>query len=245
MNNDNTLVNQELLNRARQLVEHLESGNVDAATGVLDELTLLRESELFKEVGKLTRQVHDALVNFEFDETVQSLASCDISDAKERLNYVITMTSQSANRTLNAVEEAFPPCERMAEEACRLNEEWQRFMRREMNVDDFRLISRDIGAFLADTEQSVSRLKDNLNEVLMAQEFQDLTGQIINRVIRLVEDVESGLVRLIRITGSAKAQSTSESQEDYLAGPQVPTIMSSSAVNSQDEVDDLLSSLGF
>lgn len=245
MNNDNSMVNQELLNRARLLVQHLESSNDEAAAVVLDELTLLRESELFNEVGKLTRQVHDALVNFEFDETVQNLASCDISDAKERLNYVITMTSQSANRTLNAVEEAFPPCDRMLDEAARLKDEWQRFMRREMNVDDFRLISRDLGAFLNETEHSVTRLKDNLNEVLMAQEFQDLTGQIINRVIRLVEDVESGLVRLIRITGGVKSKSASDSDEEYLAGPQVPTIKSESAVSSQDEVDDLLSSLGF
>lgn len=245
MNNDNSMVNQELLNRAKLLVQHLESGNDEAATVVLDELTVLRESELFNEVGKLTRQVHDALVNFEFDDTVQTLANCDIKDAKERLNYVITMTSQSANRTLNAVEEAFPPCERMLEDAVRLKDEWQRFMRREMNVDDFRVVSHDLGVFLAESEQNVTRLKDNLNEVLMAQEFQDLTGQIINRVIRLVEDVETGLVRLIRITGGVKNMSASDSAEEYLAGPQVPTMKSESAVSNQDEVDDLLSSLGF
>lgn len=245
MNNDNSVVNQLLLSQARQLVAELENGNQVAANNILDELTQIRETELFNEVGKLTRQVHDAMANFEIDQTIQSLSNHDITDAKERLHYVITMTNQAANRTLNAVEEALPSCDMLLDEAVRLNLAWQRFMRREMSVDDFRVISKDLGAFLDAAEQGVGQLKINLNEVLMAQEFQDITGQIINRVIKLVEEVEASLVNLVRITGGAKVKESETTTEVYLAGPQMPTRKSETAVSNQDEVDDLLSSLGF
>lgn len=247
MNNDDQVMKAALLQHAQALVSELEQGNDKAANEILDELSQIRETELFKEVGKLTRQVHDALVNFEFDHTLEDLASRDIPDAKERLHYVITMTNQAANRTLNAVEEALPGADRLLDQASHLSTQWGRFLRREMNVEDFRAVSLQVKDFLTDSEQQIGSLKNNLNEVLMAQEFQDLTGQIINRVIKLVEEIENSLVNLVRITGGSGKQSNKPlvNEGSVLEGPQVPSCQSASAVAGQDEVDDLLSSLGF
>ena len=99
------------------------------------------------------------------------------------------------------------------------------------------------------SKQHTTRLRENLSEALIAQEFQDLTGQTVRRVITLVEEVEMGLVQIIKIAGkSMKSSDTNAapgSNENELAGPQIPEHLDSDAVANQDEVDDLLSSLGF
>jgi chemotaxis protein CheZ len=89
-------------------------------------------------------------------------------------------------------------------------------------------------------------MKTNLNDVLMAQDFQDLTGQIISRVITLVEEVEGNLVELIRLTGDRFIKPQDAPETDTAAeGPHVPGVGRTDVVADQDEVDDLLSSLGF
>ena len=93
-----------ILEQARALVSELESGNADAAEQLIDELGRVREQNLFRELGKMTRQLHDALNSFAVDSRIISMAESEIPDAKARLNHVITMTEDSANRTLAAVE---------------------------------------------------------------------------------------------------------------------------------------------
>jgi chemotaxis protein CheZ len=159
------------------------------------------------------------------------------------------MTQNAADKTLSAVEESLPACEGLHAEALSLQEQWRKFQNRELNAQQFRDLARLIDGFLGNAEQKSSLIRANLNQVLMAQDFQDLTGQVIKRVIKLVEDVESNLVNLIRIS----SQKVTPSAEAHIAklgdiapeGPQVPGIKMASAVSGQDEVDDLLSSLGF
>ena len=100
--------NDLLLSQARALVSELEAGNSGAAAEVIEELGRLREQTLFQELGKMTRQLHDSLTSFALDSRMQSLAESDIPDAKARLNHVISMTEDSANRTLNAVDMTLP-----------------------------------------------------------------------------------------------------------------------------------------
>ena len=242
-------VKQRCLAQARALIEHLEAGNEREVDHLLDELTRAREGTLFQELGRLTRDLHEALNNFRLDTRISEITEKDIPDAKDRLTYVISMTEQAANRTLDVVEQSLPVSEQLARGAVALTESWERFRRREMEAGEFREMSRRIGAFLHQVEDDASRLRASLSEVLMAQDFQDLTGQIIRRVITLVQEVEDNLVGLIRMSGQkmlARNTASEGSGPDTVPnGPQIPGRAGPDVVSGQDAVDDLLSSLGF
>lgn len=245
------VMDDESLAQARQLVVELESGNSDEASQLLDDLARRRDSGLFQELGKLTRELHDTLNSFHLDSKIASLTEKDIPDAKERLNYVITMTEQAAHRTLTAVEESLPIAEELQTRAEQLQDKWRRFRQKDMNVNEFRALVPEIDSFLDLTSGHATKLNASLSDVLMAQDFQDITGQIIRRVINLVKDVEDNLVGLIRISGQRmapeKAAKTTACKEDLSrgVGPQVPGLDTADVVKNQDDVDDLLSSLGF
>ena len=242
-----------ILDQARALVAELESGNSDAAESLIDELGRTREQNLFRELGKMTRQLHDALNSFAVDSRMVALAESDIPDAKARLSHVIDMTEESANRTLTAVEGSLPIAEQLQEQASALHEKWARFCNKDMGVTEFRDLSKEIDDFLGLTSGHAGQIHSNLSEVMMAQGFQDLTGQIIRRVITLVQEVEDNLVELIRLSGGARVERSDRNREpgaetDVMRGigPVVPGVdPGGGAVSDQDEVDDLLSSLGF
>lgn len=239
----------DLLIRAEELIKEMQKGNEEHAAQLLEYVSSARDNMLFQEVGKMTRQLHDALESFRQDSRIESLAEHDIPDARQRLSYVIEMTQKSADRTLNAVEETMPVAEKISEQAGQLSATWQRFRRRELSVEQFRDLSASIEKFLGEIEQDSNTMRNNLNDVLMAQEFQDLTGQIITRVITLVEEVEGNLAELLRITGDRfvnPADAPAEEENDTSPeGPQVPGVGGKDVMASQDDVDDLLSSLGF
>lgn len=249
----NKVADDESLAQARQLVLALEDGDNEQASFLLDELARRRDSGLFQELGKLTRELHDALNNFQLDAKISVLAEQEIPDAKERLNYVITMTEQAAHRTLNAVEESLPIAQELQTRAQELHDKWTRFRRKDMDVEEFRALVPEIDSFLDLTSGHATKLNASLSDVLMAQDFQDITGQIIRRVINLVKDVEDNLVGLIRISGermapAEKAATRSGALSEELSrgiGPQVPGVDHADVVHGQDDVDDLLSSLGF
>ncbi len=247
MANETGTLSEEYIVRVRTLAQTVESGNSEEAARLLDELTSLREKTLFQELGRLTREFHEALQSFRLDSRIATLTAQDFPDARERLNYVVSMTAQSANRTMTAVEESMPICESLEEQASSLRSEWSRFTKRKMNPDEFRDLSRRLGEFLDGICTDTPKLRNNLQEVLMAQDFQDLTGQIIHRVVQLVDEVENNLVELIRISGQGMVpERAEEKKEDRIAasGPPVPGV-DVGTVAGQDEVDDLLSSLGF
>lgn len=248
--NDNHTGASERLEQARALVASLEQGDDQEAERLLDKLTDPEEGDLFQEIGKLTRRLHESINSFATDERITSLAEKDIPDAKERLQYVIERTEHAANVALDMVEKSVPLAEEMGKRAEELSARWQRFRAREMDADEFRTLSHDLEGFFDMVSGNNRELQGNLNEVLMAQDFQDITGQIIKRVIGLVQEVEESLVRLVRVTGQRLAGTETEKKKEEekpgeLEGPQVPGLAADDAVTSQDDVDDLLSSLGF
>jgi len=248
---ENKEIDEEILVCARELVQALEEGHVDNANMLIDKMASIKGVSLFQELGKLTREFHEALNGFRADENLLGMAEEEIPDAKERLYYVINKTEEAANKTLNAVEDAMPLCDAIEEKACGLNTSWDRFTRRELSAQEFRKLSKEIAGFLTGTSEDVMKVRGKLNDVLMAQDFQDITGQIIRKVIALVENVEVNLVNLVRLGGDSRVHSNPENkaiqreQEGKLEGPQIPGKESEGAVKNQDEVDDLLSSLGF
>lgn len=236
---------QELLEKAKQLVTAIEADDLEMSDKILEELSDFSDSTLFREVGRLTRELHEAINGFLLDANISDLAQREIPDASERLSYVIEMTEKSANTTLNAVEEALPLASELGEKAGQLSDEWVKFKGRQLSVDEFRVLSDELSSFLEITKGHSNWLHKNLSDVLLAQDFQDLTGQIIRKVITLVTNIEDKLVQLVRISGSKLPDTKYISKADTLEGPVVPGVEQGDVVQGQDDVDDLLSSLGF
>lgn len=231
------------LSYAKSLVSNLEQGNAEEVDQIINSLAKQQESMLFQEVGKLTRQLHDSLSIFALDERFPDLAEKKIPNARERLNFVIEKTEESAHRTLNAVEEALPIAKELEENGSSMRDDWAKFTRREMNVEEFRQMSKRIESFLKAVEDDAKDLNKGLSDVMMAQDFQDITGQIIRQVIELVQELEESLVSVIKKTGTT---SKAMNEKDLVAeGPQVNQEENPDVMSGQDEVDDLLSSLGF
>jgi chemotaxis protein CheZ len=249
MENDNPTTQLEL---ARRLVQQLEQGNEQDVALTLQQLCSSTERELFAEIGKLTRDLHDALKNTHNDSRLAAITRDDIPDAKERLSYVIERTEKATHRTLNAVEEGLPLAEALYTKTSEFFNHWTRFRKREMNVAEFRVFAKELDEFFTTTSKQSDRLRILMSEILMAQDFQDLTGQVISRVIRMVQDVEDNLVELLRLSSErlepvlAQEQSIQEPAQPS-RGPIVPNTKDSlhDVVSGQDDVDDLLSSLGF
>lgn len=240
-----------LLAVSKKLIEQLENGSDNEIEKVLDEVAAFRESSLFQELGKLTRELHDSIRNFQLDDRFNDIAESEIPNAKERLEYVLTMTEESANTTLTAVEESQPKVDGLTSSVEDLQQRWSKFKKKELSADEFRQLAGDMSDFFATGKSITSELSTNLNNVLMAQDFQDLTGQIIRQVITLVEDVESNLVNLIRLQGDSATVTTTTTKKkeveviSKLEGPQVPGLEAEDVMTNQDDVDDLLASLGF
>jgi len=233
------------LSVARSLVTSIEQGDTEEVDQLIKSLTAQHESMLFQEVGKLTRQLHDALGSFKDDERISNIAETRIPDAKERLTYVIEKTEESAHRTLNAVEDALPIAHDLEEKGKVMREDWAKFTRREMNAEEFRQMSKQIEHFLESVEEDAKHLNKGLSDVMMAQDFQDLTGQIIRQVIELVQDLEEGLVSVIKSSGRHTSKTKTSEKDTIAEGPQINKADDSNVMSGQDDVDDLLSSLGF
>jgi chemotaxis protein CheZ len=239
------------LQTAREMVSHLEAGDEARADELFDAMARAREHNLFMEVGRLTRELHDALKNFSVDGRITGLATTDIPDAKQRLAYVIQKTEEAANRTLNGVERLLPLSEEIGTTAEQCSADLARFTRREMSVEEFKALCDRLARFLDKVRSDSNTMRDTLSEVLMAQDFQDLTGQVIRRVIALVTEVEDNLVRLVRCAGANVGVVRNEEpgavqvSAIHAEGPEVKGTSDSPRVSGQDEVDDLLSSLGF
>ncbi|NQD80812.1 protein phosphatase CheZ [Phytopseudomonas seleniipraecipitans] len=248
-----------LKSNARQLVSSLEQGNFGEAVQLINELNKARDRGLYHEVGKLTRELHNAIVNFQLDPRVPHAKEVSqISDATERLNYVVTMTERAANRTMDLVEQSAPLVNDLSSEADALSEDWGKFMRREMGAEAFRELAKRIELFLARSQRDSSKLSGHLNDIMLAQDYQDLTGQVIKRVTQLVTEVESNLLKLMLMASQVdrfagidhdhtelRAEQNKQKPASHGEGPQIHADKRDDVASNQDDVDDLLSSLGF
>ncbi|GLR70709.1 protein phosphatase CheZ [Agaribacter marinus] len=253
MTNETALISLE---EAKELVAYLENGDVDSANDIVHSATLRESTELFSEVGKLTRQLHDSLVNFQLDEKLSQLTNTAIPDAQSRLEYVIEETEKAANSTMDAVERSMPLAEQLNDRLTGLIPNWKKLMNRQIELGEFKSLCYELDDLLSDAQKDSASLNSMLTEVLMAQGYQDLTGQVIRRVIELVSEVEEGLVDMLATfsednDASAepkkdKAQPSQKSDDNVKAeGPILNAKERDDVAQNQDDVDDLLSSLGF
>lgn len=237
----------EYLNRLNELGQALQAGNDESANKLIGELTTLRESTLFQELGKLTREIHNSITSFSEDERVARLAEEAIPDAKERLNFIVTKTDQAAHRTMEGTEAVIDVIDDLHEQAIDIRQRWNQFRTCELSKGDFLTLGDDLDKFLSRIDAQSGDMRSHLTDIMMAQDYQDITGQMIKQVITMVQEVEEKLVRLVAISGAniVDKKGQSEKQGAMLHGPQLPTADKSEVATNQDEVDDLLASLGF
>lgn len=241
---------------ASVLTQKLHDNNYEEASVLINDLMKARDQYIFQSVGELTRGLHSAIVNFDVDaQRDKSEESGEIKNASNRLNYVIELTQNAANKTMDMVEESAPIANDLALKATELKQRWMKLRNREMGVDDFKLMCRSMDDFFDYMDKGTNQLNENLQNIILEQGFQDLTGQALKKVILMISDVEQSLVSLVRIaaqvediTGitSDEEPKAQEKEKDIEAqGPIMNAEARDDVVSGQDDVDDLLSSLGF
>lgn len=193
-------------------------------------------------VGQITRSLHDSLRELGFDKVLEK-ATQDIPDVRERLNYVARMTEQAAQRVLNATDTAIPLQERIDAGANEVLQGWQAVLKAPFSESDYRDMATLSMQCLADMRNDTSATKQQLLDIMMAQDFQDLTGQVIRKVTELAHNMEQQLVQLLM--DYAPMEGRRETDNSLLNGPQINPAGNSEVVADQGQVDDLLDSLGF
>lgn len=225
---------EALFDSIASAVSHEEMGGGDAP-GQCPE-------RVFSQLGHMTRNLHNLLRELGLDKTLESVAA-DLPDNRDRLSYIASMTAQAAERTLNAAESAQPALERLGQGAQGLSRQWDKLFGKELGVTEFKALVQDTRAYLAGVPEQTAATNAQLMEIILAQDFQDLTGQVIKKILEAAQRLENQLLGLlIETTPEEKRQAVSPS---LLNGPVINASGRGDVVTSQAQVDDLLESLGF
>jgi chemotaxis protein CheZ len=237
-----------LKEKAQLLLANLEQGDVDTAVQELLDINDARNDSLYRQIGKITRGLHDAIDKLEFANGEQSGSNRDI---QARVGYVINLTQDAANKTMDLAEESTPIAAELGTASKALREDWRKLANRELSANEFRELYKKMDNFLAFSEEKSNQLHGNLTDIVVTQGYQDLSGQVLQKIVNMLNSTEGDLVNLLAMAASmqnageiAKEKSAmSEIQKDILAEGPLPD--SAATLKSQDEVDDLLSNLGF
>lgn len=201
-----------------------------------------QNEEVLVRVGQMTRTLHDSLRGLGFDKLIEKAAH-DIPNVRDRLDYVAKMTEQAAQRVLNATDAAGPLQEQINTGAGDIAAHWQSIMNAPFSEQQYRKMAERTLDYLDQTRSAADTTRQHLMDIMMAQDFQDLTGQVIKKVTELAHGLEQQLVQLL--IDYAPPEVRREVGSGLLNGPQISTAGNSEVVADQGQVDDLLESLGF
>jgi chemotaxis protein CheZ len=191
--------------------------------------------EIFQQLGHITRQLHDTLQQLGVMPKLQQAAD-GLPDARSRLSYIAKKTGDAAEKVLNSVDRAKTEHEHIASETRRIGAA--------IVADPVKAVaSGAVLNFVADVERSTAAIDQHLTDIMMAQDFHDLTGQVVQKVVALATDLEDSLVKLL--VQAAPPEQAKKVEETILHGPVVNPEGRTDVVQNQGEVDDLLASLGF
>jgi chemotaxis protein CheZ len=193
-------------------------------------------------IGNLTRTLHNSLRALGYDRALEDAAST-IPDVRDRLAYVATMTEQAAQRALTATEIAKPIQDGLAADAAELSAQWGRLLGRQSDLDGFRALVDRTRAYLEHVPQQAIATNAQLREIMMAQDFQDLTAQVMKKVTEIIQSIEQQLLQLL-VENTPPARRNKEANS-LLNGPVINSDARANVVTTQAQVDDLLGSLGF
>jgi chemotaxis protein CheZ len=198
---------------------------------------------VYNRLGQLARQVHDALRELGLDSTLHHAAEA-VPDARQRLTYIARTTEQAASRVLNATDVAAPIQSELASGADVLCTRWDELYAGRLSPEAFRELSADTRAFLGTVGEGARSTGAQLHEIMMAQDFQDLTGQVIKRLVELTRTLETQLLQVLIEAAPAQVLE-SEQAAGLLNGPVIDPAGRSDVVQDQAQVDELLERLGF
>ncbi|MGZ3241335.1 MAG: protein phosphatase CheZ [Burkholderiaceae bacterium] len=194
------------------------------------------DNPMFERLGGIVRLLHDSLRELGYDKSLASTSS-QITDANDRLEYSATLTEQSANKVLNTLDTGIPAQEALIKQGKEMEERWALLFAGKIGIEDFKILAEDSRKFAAQVVADGEKEKARLLEIMMAQDFQDLTGQIIKKVVAITKTVEQDLAQLLLDNSPAAVK---DKHVDLMSGPSVP-----STALVQNDVDDLLADLGF
>jgi chemotaxis protein CheZ len=200
------------------------------------------DESLFSQIGHLTRKLHDTLRELGYDKKLAETVDA-IPDTRERLAYIAAMTQQAAERALTATEVAQPIQEKLESGAMGLSSKWQRLFNNQLSLEEFKQLAEDTHSYLKEVPSQTKATNAQLMEIMMAQDFQDLTGQVIKKVIDMAQQMEQDMLQLLLAT--TPAEKKTEMDASLLNGPVINAEGRTDVVTSQTQVDDLLESLGF
>jgi len=198
--------------------------------------------EVLSRIGHMTRSLHESLRGLGLDKLIEKAAS-DIPDARDRLDYVARLSEDAAKRVLDATDAASPLQDGIDSSAVELTRAWQSLLDSGEGNPEWRALAERTIASLAESRSAVGATKGHLMDIMMAQDFQDLTGQVIKRITGIAQNLEKQLVQML--VDFAPAEVKREFDNGLLNGPQINPEGNTEVVADQGQVDDLLDSLGF
>lgn len=259
--------------KAEQLIEELAKGDIGAALHVINELQQAKHDAFYNQIGHLTRNLYESINAFSSDvHTDNNLDSASLSgmnDASDRLNYVIEITEKTSHETMDRVDTSLLLIDKLDGQSVRFKDLLSLVGQLEGDYAALHGVYDRTCQVKQESEDTIAQLKRELTEILLAQSSQDISGQLIRRVITLLTDVQDGLVKLINmaakvenlsvaqlggvqtatqktVTKSKKQSQTAASDQPVKAeGPQINAQDDQNVMSDQSDVDELLSSLGF
>ncbi len=231
---------------------HLDAEGLDGADPTSD--------RILARIGHLTRTLRDSMRELGLDKHVERAAEV-VPDARDRLRYVADMTEQAAERVLSAIDVAKPVQEDLQGRAHALDARWTKWFDAPIDRDQVRTLMDDTRVFLRGVPEATAATNAQLLEIMLAQDFQDLTGQVIKKIMDVVYLIEQQLLGVLveniaperreQFAATAAALAASDqvsatgSPESLLNGPQINPEGKADVMQDQSQVDDLLASLGF
>lgn len=198
---------------------------------------------MYERLGGIVRLLHDSLRELGYDRALTE-ASSQIVDAQDRLEYVATLTEQAANKVLNTLDEGMPAQDKLSKQAQDMETRWNDLFSGKLGLDEFKALAGDSRQFAQAVSVATEAEKARLLDIMMAQDFQDITGQLIKKVVTITKTVENELAQLLRDNAPPETRAKLAEKEaapaPLMQGPSVPDV-----ALDQDNVDDLLADLGF
>ncbi len=195
---------------------------------------------MFERLGGIVRLLHDSLRELGYDKALTE-ASSQIVDAQDRLEYVASLTEQAANKVLNTLDDGMPAQDLLSKKAKEMENRWSDLFAGKLSIDEFKALAGDSKGFAQAVSEATEAEKARLLEIMMAQDFQDITGQLIKKVVVITKTVEHELAELLRDNAPpAVREKLNAKPAALMSGPALPSV-----ALDQDNVDDLLADLGF
>jgi chemotaxis regulatin CheY-phosphate phosphatase CheZ len=233
---------KEIIGNVKEFMSSFAEGNLEKAQVVLEQLSVAGGGELFSGIGGLARELHESLQSLasSLGEELEKMVIQQMPDSGNRLEHVLQLTEEAASTTLDHAEAIQE----------RINRDQEKLTRIERHLAMLKPIGDSAHTRMDDTSQMIRELRESLAQnhedlstILTSQGYQDLTGQVITKIVEFQHGLENKLIGLVKGFGGKKTKIQEKTRPDELYGPAHAKV--EGAVHSQDDVDAILAQFGF